>query len=320
MSATPTSGAEDGRLISGRYQLGRPIGRGGMGTVWLAHDRVLDRPVAVKEVTYPGVVSNDERALLEERTMREARAAARLSSPRTTTVHDVVAEDGRPWIVMEYIESRTLNDVLATSGPIPPEEAARIGLDLLDALEAAHTVDVVHRDVKPGNVLLDAEGRACLTDFGIATSAGDETLTEHGILVGSPSYMSPERARGEEAGPFADLWSLGATLYTAVEGRGPFDRGEAMAALLAVTTEPPMQPGRAGALTPVLLGLLQKEPDQRMPGWAARDALRAIVEEARRPIESPDATPPPTGAAPSAAPSTPPPSSPPPTEPPPVTP
>jgi serine/threonine protein kinase len=173
--------------------------------------------------------------------------------------------------------------------------------------------------VKPGNVLLDAEGRACLTDFGIATSAGDETLTEHGVLVGSPSYMSPERARGEEAGPFADLWSLGATLYTAVEGRGPFDRGEAMATLLAVTTEPPTQPERAGALTPVLLGLLQKEPEQRMPGWAARDALRSLVDEASRPLSphaapSPEATPPPTVAAPS----TPPPSSPPPAAPPPT--
>src|SRR3954451_9634606 len=200
MSATPTSGAEDGRLISGRYQLGRPIGRGGMGTVWLAHDRVLDRPVAVKEVTYPGVVSNDERALLEERTMREARAAARLSSPRTTTVHDVVAEDGRPWIVMEYIESRTLGEVLSSSGPLPPVDVARIGLDLLDALEAAHAVDVVHRDVKPGNVLLGPSGRAWLTDFGIATSLGDETLTDQGVLLGSPSFMPPERARGEDVG------------------------------------------------------------------------------------------------------------------------
>ncbi len=287
MSATPAPGPGQNRVVAGRYALDRPVGRGGMGTVWLAHDRVLDRPVAVKEVTYPDVVSEDERSLLEGRTMREARAAARLSSPRTTTVHDVVAEDGRPWIVMEYVESRTLADVLATSGPIPATEAARIGLDLLDALEAAHTVDVVHRDVKPGNVLLDAEGRACLTDFGIATSAGDDALTEHGVLVGSPSFMAPERARGEEAGPFADLWSLGATLYVAVEGRGPFDRGEAMATLLAVTTEPPVQPERAGVLTPVLLGLLQKEPEQRMPGWAARNALRVIVDEAGQSLPAP---------------------------------
>src|SRR4051812_18049024 len=161
------------RQVAGRYLLDRPLGRGGMGTVWLAHDQVLDRPVAVKEVSYPSVVSDEERRLLEERTMREARAAAKLSSPRTTTVHDVVAEQGRPWIVMEYVESRTLADVLSETGSLPPLDVARIGLDLLDALEAAHSVDVVHRDVKPSNVLLGPTGRAWLTDFGIATSVGD---------------------------------------------------------------------------------------------------------------------------------------------------
>jgi serine/threonine protein kinase len=310
MSAMPTAEPEDGRLVAGRYRLGRPVGRGGMGTVWLAHDQVLDRWVAIKEVTYPGVVSSDERALLEERTLREARAAARLSSPRTTTVHDVVAEGGRPWIVMEYVESRTLAEVMAASGPLAPIDAARIGLDLLDALEAAHTVDVVHRDVKPGNVLLDQEGRAFLTDFGIATSAGDDTLTEHGVLVGSPSFMAPERARGEEAGPFTDLWSLGATLYAAVEGRGPFDRGEAMATLLAVTSEPPMPPERAGQLGPVLLALLEKEPEQRMTGWAARKALRAMVDEASRPLPPPPRVAPPTSPPPVGPPSAPPPSAP----------
>lgn len=306
MSAIPTSESQDGRLIAGRYRLGRPLGRGGMGTVWLAHDQVLDRRVAIKEVMYPGGVSAEERALLEERTMREARSAARLSSPRTTTVHDVVAEDGRPWIVMEYVESRTLAEVLAGSGPISPLDAARIGLDLLDALEAAHGVDVVHRDVKPGNVLLGEDGRACLTDFGIATSAGEDTLTEHGVLVGSPSFMAPERARGDEAGPFTDLWSLGATLYAAVEGRGPFDRGEAMATLLAVTTEPPAPPQRAGQLGPILLALMQKEPEQRMPGWAARNALRAFVDEASRPLPPPPRFPPPTQPPPSAPPAAPP--------------
>jgi serine/threonine protein kinase len=288
-----------------------------MGTVWLAHDEVLARPVAVKEVTYPTVVSDEERELLEQRTMREARAAARLTSPRTTTVHDVVDEDGRPWIVMEYVESRTLGELMAERGPLPPVEVARIGLDLLDALEAAHGVDVVHRDVKPGNVLLDTEGRAWLTDFGIATSANDETFSEPGVLVGSPSYMAPERARGDEAGPFTDLWSLGATLYAAVEGHGPFDRTEAMATLLAVTTDPPDPPQRAGPLAPVLLDLLAKQPEERLSGWKARAALRAIVADASRPLPPPPAMPPHASPPPASPPQSPPAqSSPPPSSPP----
>ena len=211
---------------------------------------------------------------------------------------------------MQYVESQTLADVLSATGPISPIDAARIGLDLLDALEAAHAVGVLHRDVKPGNVLLDPRAGRCLTDFGIATIGGDDTLTEHGVLVGSPSYIAPERVRGEDAGPFADLWSLGATLYAAVEGRGPFDRGEAMATLLAVTTEPPTPPERAGQLAPVLLGLLEKEPEQRMPGWAARNALRAFVDEASRPLPPPPRVPPPTHPPPVGAPASPMPGSP----------
>jgi serine/threonine protein kinase len=273
-----------------------------MGTVWLAHDQVLDRPVAVKEVAYPTAVSPDERALLAERTMREARAAARLSSPRTTTVHDVVDEGDRPWIVMEYVESRTLGEVLKTSGPLSPQDVARIGLDVLDALEAAHSMQIVHRDVKPGNVLLDGAGRAWLTDFGIATSAGEETLSDQGVLLGSPSFMAPERARGDEAGPFTDLFSLGATLYAAVEGQGPFDRGEPMATLLAVTTEPPRPPQRAGPLGPVLLGLLEKEPGERLTGWQARAALRDAVELANRVPAAPPTSPPPTSVPPTQSP------------------
>ena len=294
MPPQPDSTA-DQRCVAGRYVLDRPLGRGGMGTVWLAHDQVLDRLVAVKEVAYPTVVSEEERVLLEERTMREARAAARLSSPRTTTVHDVVDEGGRPWIVMEYIESHTLGEVLKSSGPLSPAEVARIGLDILHALEAAHAVEIIHRDVKPGNVLLDGEGRAWLTDFGIATSVGEQTLSDQGVLLGSPSFMAPERARGDEAGPFTDLFSLGATLYAAVEGGGPFDRGEPMATLLAVTTEPPRPPQNAGPLGPVLLGLLEKEPTERLTGWQARAALRQAIDAAGRP-------PPPTQAPPTQAP------------------
>lgn len=282
------------RVVAGRYELTRPVGRGGMGTVWLAHDAVLDRPVAVKEVAYPPVVTDEERVVLEERTMREARAAARLTSPHTTTVHDVVDEGGRPWIVMEYVESRTLREVLDTSGPLPPVEVARIGLDLLDALEAAHAVGVVHRDVKPGNVLLDGHGHAWLTDFGIATSsATEDTLSEPGVLLGSPSFMAPERARDEEAGPSTDLWSLGATLYAAVEGRGPFDRADMMATLMAVTTQPPDPPQRAGALEPALLALLVHDPPQRATVAPTRAALREVVGAAERPSGEPPPPPPP---------------------------
>jgi serine/threonine protein kinase len=312
--------ADEQRTVAGRYLLERPVGRGGMGTVWLAYDRKLDRRVAIKEVRYPEAVSEEERQLLEQRTLREARSAARFSSPRTTTVHDVVDEGGRPWIVMEYVESRTLGELVSAHGPLPPVDVARIGLDLLDALEAAHKVDVVHRDVKPGNVLLDGTGRAWLTDFGIATSVGDETLSDQGVLLGSPSFMAPERARGENAGPFADLWSLGATLYAAVEGRGPFDRGEPMATLLAVTVEPPTPPERANGLTPVLLGLLAKEPTERMTGWQAREALQAAVRQAGSvpasafpasdtSAQQPDMAPPPQASAP--PPNQPPPSAPP---------
>jgi serine/threonine protein kinase len=266
------------RVVAGRYALSGVLGRGGMGTVWLATDRVLDRQVALKELTFSVYLTDEERAVLRERTMREGRAAARLDHPHVTTVYDVVEEDGKPWLVMKHVSARSLQEILEEQGPLPPAAVARIGLDLIEALAAAHALGIVHRDVKPANVLVDADGRAWLTDFGIATTTGDSSLTTQGALIGSPSYMAPERANGDEPRPPVDLWSLGATLYAAVEGRPPFDRGEAMATLMSVVSEHPAPMLRAGPLEPVLLGLLTKDPAARTTGASARPHLAAIAE------------------------------------------
>jgi serine/threonine protein kinase len=280
------------RLVAGRYALGGVLGRGGMGTVWLATDRVLERRVALKEITFPVDLTGEERAVLRERTMREARAAARLDHPRVTKVYDVVEEDGKPWLVMELVAARTLQDILEEQGPLPPAAVARIGLDVVDALEAAHEAGIVHRDVKPANVLVDDGGRACLTDFGIASTTGDSSLTTAGALIGSPSYMAPERAHGDEPRPPVDLWSLGATLYTAVEGRPPYDRGEAMATLLSVVSDHPAPTVRAGRLDPVLRGLLTKDPAQRSTADQSRRQLQAVLAGAE-PAPTPGTVPPP---------------------------
>jgi len=277
---TADSGPDTGprtRLVAGRYALSEVIGRGGMGTVWLATDRVLEREVALKEVTFSVDLTAQERTILRERTMREARAAARLDHPRVTTVFDVVEEDGRPWLVMEHVSARSLQEIIEEQGPLPPAAVAQIGLDVLAALEAAHGAGIVHRDVKPANVLVEPDGHACLTDFGIATTTGDSSLTTGGALIGSPSYMAPERAYGDEPRPPVDLWSLGATLYAAVEGRPPFARGEAMATMMSVVSEHPAPMLRAGALEPVLTGLLTKDPAARTSGEAARRQLTAVL-------------------------------------------
>jgi serine/threonine protein kinase len=265
------------RVIAGRYALGEVLGRGGMGTVWLATDRVLERQVALKEVTFSIDLTEEERAILRERTLREARAAARLDHPYVATVYDVVEQDGKPWLVMKHVSARSLQDILEEQGPLPPAAVARIGLDLLAALEAAHELGIVHRDVKPANVLVAADGHACLTDFGIASTTGDSSLTTHGALIGSPSYMAPERANGEEPRPAVDLWSLGATLYAAVEGRPPFDKGEAMATLMSVVSEHPAPMLRAGPLEPVLIGLLTKDPASRSTAQSSRSQLEAVI-------------------------------------------
>jgi serine/threonine protein kinase len=301
---TSDTGSDTGprtRVIAGRYALSEVLGRGGMGTVWLATDRVLEREVALKEVTFSVDLTDEERTILRERTMREARAAARLDHPCVTTVYDVVEEDGRPWLVMEHVSARSLQEILEEQGPMPPAAVARIGLDVLAALEAAHRAGIVHRDVKPANVLVGRNGHACLTDFGIATTTGDSSLTTHGALIGSPSYMAPERVNGEEPRPPVDLWSLGATLYAAVEGRPPFARGEAMATMMSVVSEHPAPMVRAGPLQPVLNGLLTKDPAARSTEDQARQQLAAVLAGAP-PQPGP---PPPGGPAPTPLPAAP---------------
>ncbi|WP_344056934.1 serine/threonine-protein kinase [Sphaerisporangium rubeum] len=265
-----------GRRVAGRYRLVEEIGRGGMGVVWVAHDELLDRRVAVKEVVYRGVGDADREAF-NRRTIREARAAGRLDHPSVVVVHDVVEEDGRPWIVMQLVRSRSLGQVLKEQGPLDPHTVAGIGANVLDALRAAHAAGVLHRDVKPENVLLTEGGRVVLTDFGIATMTRDAGLTTTGNLTGTPAFMPPERLRGHPAVPESDLWSLGATLYAAVEGRPPFDRGAPVPTMAAVLSDDPAPVRRAGPLAPVLEGLLRKEPDLRMTAADAAQALHRVA-------------------------------------------
>jgi len=274
LSAAPTSPpAARGSRVGGRYVLVDQVGSGGMGTVWRGYDELLRRPVAVKEVRLPAGLPTAERGLLVERTHREARAAAALNHPAVVRVYDVVVDDQRPWIIMELLDARSLTEIVAQDGPLPERTVAAIGLAVLDALEVAHRDGVLHRDVKPGNVLLAADGRTTLTDFGVARTAGDSTLTSTGLLLGSPQYIAPERARGLGFGPASDLFSLGATLYTAVEGRAPFDRGEPLATMTAVVTDPPAPMLSAGGLSTVLLRLLDKDPDRRATHAEARAGL-----------------------------------------------
>ena len=266
--------------MAGRYHLISALGNGGMGTVWLAEDDILSRRVAVKEVSPPAEMTEREREMLRERTLREARTAARLSHPNVVTIYDVVEDDGRPWIVMELIPSRSLRDLVGADGPLTAQQAAGVGLQILAALRAAHALGIMHRDVKPGNVLVDAGGRAVLADFGIARTQDSPALTTSGVLVGSPSYIAPERARGEPGGPESDLWSLGATLYALVEGRPAYDRAGALATLMAVVNEDPDPPSRAGALWPVIRGLLDHVPSRRLGPDEAERMLRQIAETA----------------------------------------
>ena len=267
----------DERLVAGRYRLRALLGRGGMGSVWLADDEVLERQVAIKEVDLPPAPGSDDHDLLRERVMREARTAARLDHPNVVRIFDVAEDEGRPWIVMEVLTGCTLSQEVRDHGPLSPARAAAIGLAVLDALEAAHRVGVVHRDVKPGNVQLCEGGRVVLTDFGIASSASDSSITRTGEVVGSPAYMSPERARGESLGPASDLFSLGATLYHAVEGHAPFDRGTPVATLTAVVHDSPGSFAASGPLRPVLVGLLAKRPEERWEPARVRAALRQVA-------------------------------------------
>ncbi|GIH29223.1 hypothetical protein Aph01nite_75330 [Acrocarpospora phusangensis] len=247
-----------------------------MGMVWHAHDVLLDRDVAVKELILPYGLDQAGRQVAHRRMLREARSAARLSHPGIVTVHDVVEEDGRPWIVMELVRAWSLEQAVRQSGPLPVSQVAEIGIRVLDALRHAHAAGILHRDVKPGNVLLTAD-RVVLTDFGIAAIEGDVTITQTGLLMGSPAYIPPERLQGRTITHAADLWSFGATLYAAVEGRPPYEGPDAVAVLGAVLTQEPNRPQRAGVLLPVIEGLLRKNPADRIGAAQVADMLERVL-------------------------------------------
>src|SRR3954451_5986750 len=272
--------------VAGRYRLGPLLGQGGMGRVWAAYDEVLERDVAVKEVLLPPAVPQSEREALVARTLREAQAAARVRHPRVVTVYDVVEDDDRPWIVLQLLAPRTLADVLAEEGPLDPARAARIGLQVLDGLTAVHSAGVLHRDVKPGNVLFGPDGDAVLADFGIPSLEDDPAVTSTGLLLGSPAYLAPERARGAAPTPAADLWSLGATLFAAVEGHSPFPREGPLPTLGALLTEDVPDAPAAGLLAPAIATLLTKDPAARPDADAVRALLTAALAAAGPALEA----------------------------------
>ncbi|MER5492802.1 serine/threonine-protein kinase [Streptomyces sp. NPDC002490] len=275
----------NGVLLAGRYRIQECIGRGGMGRVWRARDEVLHRTVAVKELTAALYAAERDRPVLLDRTRAEARAAARITHPAVVTVHDVLEHDERPWIVMELVEGGSLADAIQERGRVDAERSARTGLWVARALRAAHEAGVLHRDVKPANVLLAEDGRVLLTDFGIAQVDGDSGMTKTGEIVGSVDYLAPERVRGGEPGAAADLWALGATLYTAVEGVSPFRRPSALGTFQAVVDEEPAPPAHAGPLAPVIAALLRKDPEAR-PDAEEVERMLAEAAEGRWPVET----------------------------------
>jgi hypothetical protein len=270
---------EPGRLLAGRYRLGAIIGRGGMGMVWRARDELLARDVAVKEIILPPEMEDAGQEADRRRAVREAQMAARLRHPNVVGIYDIVEDDDRLAIVMELVPFGSLRDTIRDHGPLPPTQVARIGLGVLAGLRAAHEAGVVHRDVKPANILLGPEDRVVLTDFGIAKAVDSPTLTTSGILIGSPAYLAPERARGQPAGAPADLWGLGASLYTAVEGRPPFERPGALATLTAVVTDEPDPFRHAGPLELLISGLLRKNPGTRLGAADAEWMLQHVLEQ-----------------------------------------
>jgi serine/threonine protein kinase len=264
-------------LVTGRYRLVESIGQGGMGRVWRAADEILDREVAVKEMRIDGLDAEDARTR-RERTLREARATARIDHPNVVRIYDVVDEGERLWIVMELVAGRSLERIMAEEGPLGPGAAARIGIGLVTALRQVHARGVLHRDIKPGNVLVEGDGRrVVLTDFGIAAIQDAKALTMVGMLVGSPDYMAPERISGRPQGPPSDIWSLGATLCAALAGRSPFSRDTTLATLHAVLYEEPELPASAGPLHTVLAALLEKDPDIRPDLETLETALRPVA-------------------------------------------
>jgi len=270
--------AQPGDLIAGRYRLRGVIGHGGMGVVWVAVDELLNRDVAIKETVRPPEFDDTEWNALRERSISEARTAARLTHENIVGVFDILEQDGRPWLVMQLVPFPSLDDVIHRSGPLSPGHAARVGLSVLAAIQAAHSAGVLHRDVKPANILLGPDNQVFLADFGLAVTDDSPHVTRSGLIIGSPAYMSPERARGELASRAADLWSLGATLYAAVEGRDPFERNGSAAVLAAVLTDEPDMPSHAGPLWPVISGLLDKDPQRRLTADQAYWMLQPVAD------------------------------------------
>ncbi|WP_457457350.1 serine/threonine-protein kinase [Streptomyces sp. TE5632] len=265
------------RVVAGRYRLLSPLGEGGMGTVWRARDEVLHREVAVKEVRAPAGLPASDVERMYARLEREAWAAARITDRNVVTVYDVATEGGRPWIVMELVRGLSLADVLEAEGPLDPQRAAHVGAEVLAALRAAHGAGVLHRDVKPANVLIANDGRIVLTDFGIAVVEGSSALTMTGEVVGSPEFLAPERALGRTPGPESDLWSLGVLLYASVEGCSPFRQDTPLSTLRAIVDEELPPPRRAGPLAPVVEGLLRKDPAERLSAARAQQDLRLVA-------------------------------------------
>ncbi|MEV5576578.1 protein kinase [Spirillospora sp. NPDC052269] len=288
----------DGGMLNGRYRIADRLGSGGMGSVWRAHDELLGREVAVKEILLPHGLDEAALAALRVRALAEARAAARVRHPGVITIHDVVIEDGHPWIVMELVRARSLDDRIREAGALSVAETARIGAELADALRAVHALGIVHRDLKPANVLLEPDGHVVLTDFGIATIEGDLRLTASGLLIGTPGFMAPERLAGEPSGRPSDLWCLGAVLYSAVEGGRPFEGttpAMVAAAVLAGTAAPQ---ARSGPLSPLITALLERDPAARPDASETTERLKATTADEPRPETRPDLQPSNTPAAP----------------------
>ena len=260
-------------LIAGRYRVTREVGRGGMGMVWLCRDERLDRDVAVKQVGgLPG-----ESSMHFARALREARHSAALNHPHVVAMFDVIEEGNVVWLVMEYVPSRTLSQIIRNDGPMPPRRAARIGAQVADGLAAAHARGTVHRDVKPSNILVTEHDLAKISDFGIARAMDEEQLTRSGLVMGTPSYFSPEQARGEEPTPASDVWALGATLYAAVEGRPLYpEQSNAIAMLRVIAEASPPRPEQAGPLGPVLGRMLDPDSSSRLSMAGAAEELRDL--------------------------------------------
>jgi eukaryotic-like serine/threonine-protein kinase len=256
--------------VAGRYRVIREIGRGGMGAVWLCEDERLGRHVAVKQVGH----ATGETAPDAARAMREARSSAPLNHPNVVAIYDAIDEGDHIWLVMEYVEGRTLAQIIAEDGRVLPEQAALIGAEVADGLAAAHERGTVHRDIKPSNILISREGRAKISDFGISRTVGEDTLTQTGMLSGTPSYLSPEIARGEDPSPASDVWALGASLFAAVEGRAPYaSQPNPLATLHNIVNQPVPRPERAGVITEPIVRMMDPDPQSR---WAVADAAHAL--------------------------------------------